>query len=166
MATEKNVYQLIGVWLFCLLLAPTVKAIPAAERDALEALYTSTSGDSWTNNDNWLSGDPCTWFGIQCEGSAPDERVTGIFLSSNGLAGSVPPELSGLAQLSSINLGENELTGPLPVELGALTSLTDLDLSNNQLSGAIPAEIGDLTELFALDLAGNQFTGSIPPEIF
>ena len=28
------------------------------ERDALVALYNSTDGDNWTENTNWLVGDP------------------------------------------------------------------------------------------------------------
>ena len=39
--------------------------------NALTDLYETTNGDFWTQNDNWLTGDPCdnTWYGITCSGN-------------------------------------------------------------------------------------------------
>lgn len=43
----------------------TVTEISTAECEALVALYDSTGGDNWTNNDNWLYTDtPCSWNGV------------------------------------------------------------------------------------------------------
>ena len=43
----------------------------ATQTAVLEALYAATNGAEWTNNENWLVGDPCDnkWFGITCDGS-------------------------------------------------------------------------------------------------
>ncbi|MEN8194565.1 MAG: hypothetical protein ABFS12_17225, partial [Bacteroidota bacterium] len=32
---------------------------------ALVALYDSTDGNNWTNNENWLTGPVSTWYGIK-----------------------------------------------------------------------------------------------------
>jgi len=65
----------------------------------------------------------------------------------------------------SINLYSQGLTGSIPPEIGNLTNLTDLRLYNNQLSGEIPPEIGNLTNLTRLDLNWNQLTGKIPQQV-
>ena len=49
---------LVGYWLFPGL---THAAIPAAERQALIALYNSTNGDSWLNNGGWNPPLGCRW---------------------------------------------------------------------------------------------------------
>jgi hypothetical protein len=43
-----------------------VCSVPAPEIDALFELYRSTGGAQWTLSTNWLSGNPCTWFGVTC----------------------------------------------------------------------------------------------------
>ena len=40
-----------------------------AERDALVALYDATGGSGWHHNGGWLDGDPCSWYGVTCDGS-------------------------------------------------------------------------------------------------
>ena len=39
------------------------------EKQALVDLYYSTNGDWWTDNTNWISGDPCVnhWHGVTCD---------------------------------------------------------------------------------------------------
>ena len=82
------------------------------------------------------------------------------------MSGPIPPELSQLAGLLSLNLQRNQLSGPIPPELGQLTNLDLLHLDENQLTGAIPPELGRLTALTTiLGLSGNQLTGPIPPEL-
>ena len=91
--------------------------------------------------------------------------TTSIDLFSQGLTGSIPPEIGCLTNLTNLWLYGNQLTGEIPPEIGNLTNLTDLDLSSNQLSGEIPSEIGNLTNLTGLWLYVNQLTGEIPSEI-
>jgi hypothetical protein len=40
-----------------------------AQRAALVSLYNSTNGPAWSNNTNWLIGDPCvnSWTGVRCK---------------------------------------------------------------------------------------------------
>ncbi len=142
----------------------TVQAqeIPQAEYDALVALYNSTNGNGWVNNDNWLTTNPpSTWYGVTVQNG----HVAYLTLNSNQLSGSIPPELSTLAYLVRLELNDNQLTGSIPLELTTMDNLDWLYLNKNQLSGNIPPELGNMTKLERLTLNNNQLTGSIPPEL-
>ncbi len=174
---------------FILSFSASYADVPVAESDALADLYNATDGVNWTNNSNWLTGDPCVnaWFGITCD--VGDTTVTQLQLVGNGLDGTLPATLGNLSNLEQFNLGLNQLTGSIPTslgnlknvwfmgfwsnqlmggiptELGAMTSLRGLNLSDNLLSGSIPNELGNLAGLDALVLNNNQLTGSIPASI-
>ncbi len=132
-------------------------------RTALYSLYRAMGGDRWTDNTNWRTDEPLdAWHGV---GTDEQGRITGLSLNSNGLVGSIPPQLGDLGDLTSVNLAVNELTGPIPPELGDLQYLRYLGLWDNGLTGSIPPELGNLTELDALYMDHNNLTGSIPPEL-
>ena len=146
----------------------------AGDKEALVALYNATAGANWANNENWLSAEPLsTWHGV----AVSDGHVTELDLGNNRLSGTIPPELGGLPNLTSLNLRDNRrysqesrtfeggLMGSIPPELGSLASLRDLDLSGNQLTGPIPPELGNLAKLRELLLWGNQLSGPIPTEL-
>ena len=104
-----------------------------------------------------------SWAGIEVSGG----RVTALRLSGTadgggGLAGSIPPELGRLFQLTVLDLSGNELSGPIPREIENLANLLTLDLSGNRLTGFIPRELGNLTNLRTLDLQSNRMTGTVP----
>lgn len=132
---------------------------------ALEALYNSTAGANWTNNTNWLVGDPCldNWYGVVCDAS--NTNVTELNLGNNNLIGNLPAQIGQLIQLTRLNLYANQLSGALPVELGSLTNLISLALYNNDFSGTIPVELGNLTQLQYLFLSNNQLVGEIPSSL-
>lgn len=134
------------------------------ERAVLAALHDSTGGDNWTNDTNWKDGsrDIGEWFGVGVDGSG---RVVSLELPSNGLVGSVPPELGRLAHLRSLNLVLNGLTGSVPAQLGDLARLESLGLGGNVLTGTIPSSLGSLSRLQVLSLSLNDLTGSIPSEL-
>ncbi len=139
-----------------------VTEIPQIECEALVALYNNTTGDMWGNHDNWLlTNTPSDWFGV----SVSSGYVTNLYLSSNNLSGTIPPELGNLTHLSNYFLNNNQLSGSIPPELGNLSSLEWLVLEGNQLNGSIPAEFGNLTNLYWLNLSNNQLTGSLPLEL-
>jgi len=150
----------------------TRAAIPAAERQALIALYNSTNGDSWHNNSGWktppldadgfaMPGTEDSWYGVLIS----SETVSDISLASNNLVGTLPVELGNFTNLRYLWLNNNQLSESIPPELGNITYLWDLNLDSNQLSGSIPPELGNLTSLLALNLDSNQLSGSIPPEL-
>ncbi|TPX51760.1 hypothetical protein CcCBS67573_g10000 [Chytriomyces confervae] len=87
--------------------------------------------------------------------------VTGIYLNSCKLIGSIPNGVGALQSLTYLDLGNNCLTGPLPGAINLMVALISLDLRNNQLSGEFPA-LPDLYFLRILNIDGNRFTGPIP----
>ncbi|MCB9264981.1 MAG: gliding motility-associated C-terminal domain-containing protein [Lewinellaceae bacterium] len=147
--------------------------------DALMAFYNAAGGPGWSVNDGWAEGaaeqdcDPCTWYGIECNGEG---RVTCIDLDGipdclgnptggNNLTGTLPPELGSLQYLEYLHLQGNALGGGIPPELGNLGRLFSLDLSDNNLAGSIPPQLGGLDNLIFARLGNNNLSGAIPPEL-
>lgn len=171
--------------------AQTCSDIPAAECQALNALYNQTGGNQWTDSTNWLTSGPAAdRFGITVEGGHVTEidlsfnNLTGTFptdlvhhfleslvnlrtldLLLNNLTGTIPPELGNMTSLEWIYLNQNDFTGEIPPELANLPNLLRLNLSDNNLSGSIPSELGNMTSLYILDLYDNNLSGEIPPEL-
>ena len=142
---------------------PVVPPSPSSDRVVLTALYTTTDGPNWSNNDNWLTDSPLTqWHGILTDSN---DRVTGLYLSNNGLNGRIPADLGSLTNLKFLYLNNNQLTGEIPAELSSLSNLALMSLSKNQLNGEIPWQLGYLTKLESLSLYQNQLTGKIPSEL-
>ncbi len=136
--------------------------LPAVECSALAALYQSTNGAGWKNQDGWLATlTPCTWYGVACS----EGHVTSLDLGNNQLNGTLPPLLGGLSAVVGLYLHGNQLHGSIPPELGNLSALQDLFLANNQLSGAIPAQLANPASLRILNLNTNQLTGVIPSQL-
>ncbi len=133
------------------------------DRDALVALYEQTGGPNWRQRRNWLTDAPLgEWHGVEADDSG---RVVELDLSSNGLSGAVPWELSGLEHLEALYLAFNNLSGPLPREFGRLAPIRIILMDGNEMSGPIPAEIGALSNLENLAMAGNQISGTLPAEL-
>ena len=113
---------------------------------ALEALYVSTDGSQWDNNDGWdittqacAPGAPPDWAGITCEVNG--NNVHALLLTDFGLQ------------------------GQLPTELGLLTNVAYMDFSvNPQLQGTVPTEVGML-EVFSFEMHNAPgVCGTIPAE--
>ena len=138
---------------------------PAApdERAVLIDFYNATNGANWTSSTNWNSGAPLdAWHGVDTDSNG---RVTRLYLTRNGLVGSIPSSLGSLTNLEGLGLADNQLTGSIPSSLGSLTNLEELWLYGNQLTGSIPSSLGSLTNLRLLVLWENQLTGSIPSSL-
>lgn len=151
------------------------------QRYALLLLYFGSSEDSWTNQENWLNADECTWYGVTCgvsvegdttEGEARrslqlETTVTTVDLVKNGLLGRFPPDLALLSELVTLKLSENGLSGPLPASLSSMVALNELELGDNDFAGALAdTDFAPLTNLSRLDLKGNGFTGAIPDSLY
>ncbi len=108
------------------------------ERDALIALYKQTNGPNWTNKKNWTTPAPLgEWYGVTTDA---DGRVTELNLRDNNLSGLLPPSLSNLSSLKTLNLADNAaLSGPLPQGFTRL-SLGSLELEETRLCAPPLAE--------------------------
>ncbi|MEQ9298225.1 MAG: T9SS type A sorting domain-containing protein [Cyclobacteriaceae bacterium] len=130
---------------------------------ALVALYESTDGDNWTNNDNWLTGTVESWYGVTVVGG----RVLRLVIHGNGLRGSLPSQIGDLTAIETLILNTNALSGSIPEAIGNLSNLEGLSLSLTLLTGRIPHSIGDLSKLKVLSLSNNNFLGgTIPDELY
>jgi Leucine-rich repeat (LRR) protein len=141
------------------------------DRNALIALYDSTSGASWTSSSNptrmWqitnISSDHCSWYGIAC---SSDGRVTGVALPSNGLTGTIPDALGNATQLRDLDVSINQLSGTLPRALALCTSMVIVYLHTNMLTGTIPSAFSSWGGKYVqFDVSNNKLSGSIPEEL-
>lgn len=144
-----------------ILRSQTVSCVPAAQRNALIALYNATDGANWNDNSGWLSADESTWVGVTLTGC----DVTDISLPGNNLIGSLPAEIGDLPMLEGLDLGANQLSGSIPPEIGNLTNLVALNLAINQFDSFLPPELGNLASLEVLNLSFNMLNGTPPIEL-
>ena len=140
---------------------PSAVVVGGGDRDALIALYNATGGASWSNNTNWLSGEPIsTWYGVATDGAG---RVTHLRLQDNGLSGRIPAELAALELVTHLWLNHNDLAGPIPMELGGLANLGHFSVdANRRLTGRVPASFGSLWSLWTLRLEQTALAGALP----
>uniref|UniRef100_A0A0D9XTA1 non-specific serine/threonine protein kinase n=1 Tax=Leersia perrieri TaxID=77586 RepID=A0A0D9XTA1_9ORYZ len=82
-------------------------------------------------------------------------------VSNNGINGSLPANMKGMASLSRLYLNSNNITGQIPV---LPEGLNIMDLSRNSLSGPLPSNFGAFY-LSDLRLFSNRITGQIPQSI-
>mmetsp|Transcript_9041 Transcript_9041/g.20286 ORF Transcript_9041/g.20286 Transcript_9041/m.20286 type:complete len:977 (-) Transcript_9041:100-3030(-) len=150
------------------------------QRFSLAVLYLSTHADEtsesggWTTTTNWLtSNGHCSWYGVLCRYWNGVQVLTESFdgngdvfvlnLTSNGVSGTIPPEIMALEDLRVLDLSDNLIEGTIPMEIGGLISLLQLDLSSNGLTGTIPPQISALSQCTDLILNTNWLVGSLPP---
>ena len=71
------------------------------QRHILALLYLSNSGNTWENNEKWMSNaDVCDWYGVSC--NIFEGMIDEIDLSNNNLSGFLPSELGELRGLESL----------------------------------------------------------------
>ncbi|KAH9603901.1 hypothetical protein KSS87_017985 [Heliosperma pusillum] len=89
--------------------------------------------------------------------------LTFLTIGENLISGTLPPGITNLVNLATIDMGSNVLTGSIPHDIGKLQNLEFLGLFINNLTGNIPILLGNLSYLSELDLSYNQLEESIPP---
>jgi hypothetical protein len=140
------------------------------QRFALATFYLSTGGNTWANDDAWLTDvDECLWYSSRTN-IAPCDSM-GLFvnleLELNNIGGALPSELSLLSNsLTRIDLtrtgSPDFLSGPIPSDFGQLTKLEYFVLRGNQITGSLPPTLGRWTLLEVADLSNNLLSGPIP----
>ena len=133
------------------------------QRRVLETIYHGLGGENWTDDTGWLTDAPLSeWHGVTVNSEG---LVTHLDLTSNGVSGTVPEEISQLTSLVHLLFWDNEITGSIPPGLGALRQLEILDFDWNRMTGSIPPELGRLANLEKLYFAKNRLSGPPPPEL-
>jgi hypothetical protein len=162
------------------------------QRYSMAVFYYSTEGDDWfecsappdfssqesiaeanancdiivpgsESSDAWLTpSSECDWGGAACSESGFIERID---FERNGIAGSLPSEISRFMDLKYLLLEEGLISGSIPSDIGFNGKLIQLDLNFNALTGALPETLYRLSNLEQLDLNDNRFTGTISTNI-
>ncbi|XP_048444075.1 probable LRR receptor-like serine/threonine-protein kinase At3g47570 [Pyrus x bretschneideri] len=88
-----------------------------------------------------------------------------IHIAQNKILGSIPNEISNLANLEVLVMAENQLSGHIPPGVGKLHKLYQLNLGMNSLSGNLPSSFRNLSQLNELYLEINKLQGNIPPRL-
>jgi hypothetical protein len=131
-------------------------------------LYYSFQGDIWHKTYNFLSkNDVCSWnqndqndfvpFGISC---GTDMAIESFRSPANNLKGNIPPEITYLSSLKTIDVINNTIDGNLS-NLANLTRLEYLDLTGNACTGTLPSFLLAHNELIQLHLDQNHLEGTI-----
>ena len=117
-------------------------------RELLMALHASAGGANWTADANWGSDRPLDeWHGVTADTAS---RVMELDLSANGLAGTLSPEIGGLATLERLRLEDNAgLGGELPLTVVRLLALDELDIAGTGL--CLPPSVRVLDWLVGVD---------------
>ncbi|GAA6153778.1 hypothetical protein [Pseudoteredinibacter isoporae] len=137
--------------------------IPTAECNALKDLFASTAGESWTNKNNWGTGNPGDWDGVALIGVAPNQNVITLSMDNNNMVGSLNSSLGNLTELRQLNFSQNSLTGPIPSSFSALINMRRLFLFNNQLNSGIPDIFGGWANVLLISIAENPDLGGTLP---
>jgi len=114
------------------------------------------------NSVSCSSGCPTGVYGTSlCDGTYTGTEVD---LNSQGLSGTIPPQLGDISLLKHLSLEGNSISGTIPAEMSKLSQLKYVRLYNNIISGTIPSDMGKLSQLYNLWLNNNAISGTIPPE--
>ena len=140
----------------------------AREREALIAFYNAMDGDNWIRNDNWCSDKPVSeWYGVDFRPG--DDLVRGLNLSYNNLSGTLPPELTQLEGLNTLDLYGNNIYGEIPENYIDFSLLVKFNVGKHQfdtqlrkMTGEVPDFASHCPYLRSLYLDYNAFTGPLP----
>lgn len=113
--------------------------VPAAERQALGALFMATQGDNWVCKAGWRGPNAVSsWYKVGVLGS----HVHSIVMSSNNMVGSLPPAIAELKHLRMVELATMPgLGGTLSKHFCELVNLRRLCICRCALRGPIPHEV-------------------------
>lgn len=89
----------------------------------------------------------------------PKDELQQLFLDSNNLTGSLPPQLEEFSRLTQVSLSYNHLSGDIPVGIRELKNLSELRLNSNNLQGIITEDhFTNMSNLEHLWLSDNSLT--------
>eukprot|EP00984_Skeletonema_dohrnii_P007474 scaffold2707_cov90-Skeletonema_dohrnii-CCMP3373.AAC.6 len=94
-----------------------------------------------------------------------DTHLERLLLVRNSFAGIIPPWISKLKQLQTLDLSKNNFQGAIPEAIGDLSSVKYFNLLGNNLTETIPSSLGKLSQIDALILGENALQGELPASI-
>ncbi|KAG0612853.1 hypothetical protein M758_6G057400 [Ceratodon purpureus] len=113
-----------------------------------------------------LERHPCDgWYGVQCysvllNASSSTNYIESLNLESFGIVGELPPDITTLSSLVTLNMAFNEkLLGIIPVELWDMPKLNYVNLSHNHIMGGLQFQQIHERLPGIVDLSYNNFTG-------
>jgi Leucine-rich repeat (LRR) protein len=145
------------------------REIAIKTRYVAAVLYYAFQGDSWHDKYNFLSEkSTCEWNRNLFDGLEPpgiscgtDGTIVSSFRSpANNLKGPIPPEITYLSNLKTIDVLNNTIDGTLS-HLANLSRLERLDLTRNAFTGSLPEFLFRYEQLNSLVLDNNLFDGTI-----
>ncbi|KAF2310555.1 hypothetical protein GH714_014431 [Hevea brasiliensis] len=90
-------------------------------------------------------------------------NIQELYLSRNGLQGSLKDAFYGCFELIVLDLSHNNVTGSIPPWIGKFSQLSYLILGHNNIEAKIPIQLCNLTQLSLIDLSHNHLSGPILP---
>lgn len=110
--------------------------------------------------DSWKESEPpCQFFGVSCDTNTG--QIIEISLDNKSLSGQISPAICMIQSLSALVLSSNFIAGVLPPQLTNCSSLTVLNVTGNNMNGSLP-NLSSLANLEILDLSLNYFSGNFP----
>ena len=156
------------------------------EREALQAIYTAYSGDTWAEEyrTGWNSDLPLDqWAGVVLDENGYVSGLT-LNLPEGASVSTMPDEIGNLNSITELyidgptTMSENisgcrmlqsitvqDLYETIPAELTACTELSYISIKGTNAYGEIPTDIGNLSKLRVLDIRSTGITGSIPASL-
>ncbi|CAL5201065.1 unnamed protein product [Lathyrus oleraceus] len=140
---------------------------PCSNKPDITNSNNNVTCDCSVSGDNFCHVIWIIWKGQDLPGTLPPELtrlryLQTIDLSRNYLHGTIPKQWGSMMNISKIALLGNRLTGSIPVEIANISTLRVLELWNNQMSGNLPPELGNLTQIQTLGISSNYFSGELP----
>jgi Leucine-rich repeat (LRR) protein len=133
------------------------------DSQVLKLLYSQCGGEEWTNNEDWLGDDMCSFWGVRCApNSSGLKYVMSILLPSNNLKCTVPAQIFLLPKLETLVLDGNEVILDFS-SIKYAKSLATLSLVSTSISSV--DGINQVPSLRKLDLSNTNLV-TMPSQIF
>ncbi|XP_058216276.1 receptor-like protein 9DC3 [Rhododendron vialii] len=134
----------------------------------LKGSFSLDKSASFPKMESWKKGsDCCSWYGVECDRETAPQRLN---LSESAFSGKVPPGVSYLNKLVSLDLSYNFHLrleeGGFELLIQNLSKLRDLDLSGINISSSVfPNFLLNLTSLRTLGLRESGLHGEVRPRV-
>lgn len=132
------------------------------DREWLVDLYTSTNGQNWFNNTDWISNKShCEWYGVHCC-SIFNMTMAHVNWTNSQNSSQLQSIVSKQTCINRLILSDNNLIGALPNYWPNSSVFTVISFDDNQLNSTIPPYSKLLSNLGLIEIRKNNLTGTLP----